>query len=348
MLNLQNCVGYKLFKDLGDSIELIRIIKVRKYKDGGNPAEITIRDEGTGEIKKVRVDSLEGFTPLEPDGYLTFNVVMIRDAMGKPNKDVVVTASKFLNMKIGDNMPFAVCRQSCTDIFHTLVTQSTELNMVGLSVNRNTCPTNFDFRIMLACDDIVYSDHVNIYRTDLVMDILDMIKLNKFDEVMKDLFMEHVKHTNNPALMFKNEHDGWCKDLKKLLEQNNFQTDVDEMLSMTALDFELDRYLVEKDLPGHPGEKFTSCTEELKEWLSYIFHTNIDDITLIEYGHDINLAEFNNSKYFLLRDNTNKIYLTVYTSSGEFLAADLEASANQKDFSTEFRLNFYNKYNKDK
>ena len=340
-------VGYKLFKELEDSIEIIRIIKVRKYKDGGIPAEITIRDEGTGEIRKIRTDCLKDYTPLEPDGYLTFNIVNIMDNQRRVSKDVIVTASKILNIKVGDLFPFAICRQSITDIFYNLLCKDESEMITGLAINQNSCPANFDFRIMLACDNIEYSEHVNIYRSDLIEDILSMIKVNKFDEVLKDLFSMHAKAAKDPSINFKQHDKGWCKNLKTLIKENNFQNDINEMLGITDVDFEIDKYTCEKPLfiDGEEKGTFTSCIDDLRLWLSSIYKLNISECTFLEYGHDINLADFNDARYLLLRDKTSKLYLVVYTCEGEYLESDLNSEACKKDFSSEFRLNFYNKYN---
>ena len=47
-------LGYKLFHVNEDnSVSLIRIMDMKKYKDNADPVEITIRDEDTKETKKV-------------------------------------------------------------------------------------------------------------------------------------------------------------------------------------------------------------------------------------------------------------------------------------------------------
>lgn len=338
-------LGYKLFKEFEEHIEMIRIVKIIKHSNG-IPDEIMIRDEGNSVTKKVDIDYLKGYTPLEPDGYITFNITNIK-VEDKVSKDVVVTASKILNIKVGDLIPFAVCRQSITDIFYNLLCKDESEMIAGLSINQNNCPTNFDFRVMLACDEIEYSQHVNFYRTDTIDDILGLIKTDKFDNVLSNLYSEHIKASKNPNALIKKKDKGWCRDLETLLKENNFQTDINEMLGITEVDFDINKYLLEKPLLVNGKEEgtFTTCTDELKLWLSSIFKVNISECTFIEFGHDINLADFNNSKYVLLRDKLNKLYLVVYTCSGEYLEYDLANEAGKKDFSSEFRLNFYNKYN---
>ena len=91
-------LGYKLFHINEDnSVTIIRIINMKKYHDNSDPVEVTIRDEDTKEVKKVRVDSLKGYTPLEPDGICTFSTVEVKNnTTGKMSKDVIVTGQKFL------------------------------------------------------------------------------------------------------------------------------------------------------------------------------------------------------------------------------------------------------------
>lgn len=351
-MKIEQMLGYKLFKKSDDdTVDVIRIIKLRKYKEGFRPLseklkEITIRHEGNGNIENVKVGQIEGYTPLEPDGICTFNTVNI----GKKDeniKDVIVTATKFLNMKIGDTLPYAVCRQNITDVFYNLLCKDESDMIVGLSVNRDTCPANFDYLMMLACSEILYTDFVNFYRNDILDDILSLVpSLLPYNSVLESTYRKHVESVKNPSLLFKKQDKGWCNNLKTLLHENNFQEDINQMLGITDINPIIKDYLQIKTLPN--GEEYESMNDELTLWIASIFKVNIKDNTVIEYNHDINIAEFNNSKYFLLRDRTNKLYLVVYTSEGEYKESDLELEASKKDFSDEFRINFYNKYNLNK
>ena len=117
-------------------------------------------------------------------------------------------------------------------------------------------------------------------------------------------------------------------------------SDINEMLGVSDVKFNIADYLVEKDLPGHEGETYNTVTQELGYWLSSIYKVNMSDICVLEFGHDINLGDFNNSRYILLRDNTQTLYLLVYTEDGEYYEADLEAKDKELDFSSKFRLDF--------
>lgn len=351
-MKLYNMIGYKLFKILDDeSIDMVRIVGMRKpfkVKDAdSNPSEITIYEYSTGQRKKVKVVDYKDYTPLEPDGILTASIVSVRDSKNKPVKDVIVSATKYLNIKLGiSSIPYAVCRQNITDIFYNLMAKSEDDTMAGLAVNMDTCPSNFDFRMMFAADSISFNEFINFYRTDTMEDILSLLKIDKYDEVLKDTYERHCNHINRPDLLFKSEHAGWCKSLKKLIEINNFESDINQMLGITKLDFALDDYIDCKCLPSDPQTTYNVAGNELRYWLSLTYKVNMSEVAMIEFDHDINMADFNNSKYLILRDSTNKMYLAVYTTEGEFFEDDLKAKAKEYDFSTKFKIDFYNKYNK--
>lgn len=340
-MRVENMLGYKIFKETEDDLKIYRIVKVKQYPNGGSPSTMTVKDLDTNEEKIVRVEDMKDYTPLIPDGYLTFNKVHIINN-GEVLEDVVITASKILNLKIGDTLPYAICRQSCTDIFYNLVCKDESDMIVGLSVNQDDCPTNFDFREILACDGVDKSQYVNYYRMDTLEDVMPMIKTHGLNEVMQKNFMKHVKATGDTSIAFKNEDKGWCKDIETLMRENNFQSDIDQMLGITAVDFKVSDYIIKKNITKE--EEYDSFTDELTNWLKGIFRVNINNINVVKYDYDIDLAEFNNARYFLLRDNTKTLYLCVYTIDNDALEIDLLNKANEPGIS-DFVLKFYNKYN---
>ena len=350
-MKLINMLGYKLVKEEKDNLKMVRIIgldRPAKITDKTpDPAEMIIYDYDTDEKKKVRVSDYKDYSPIKPEGILSFNIATVTDNKGKQFSDIIVTGIKYVNVEVlgANQMPYCVCRQNITDIFYNLLSDGNK-ELVGLSVNQETCPSNFDYRYMLACDNIIRSEFVYFYRTDTLDYILDniKIKLGSYDEVLKGLYTEHVKAVRKPELNFKNEHDGWCKNLKTLLKENNFQEDINQMLGITKVDFDIDEFKAEKDLPGSE-EKYYVARDDLRYWLSSIYKVNMSEVALLEYDHDINIADFNNNRYLLLRDSNDKLWLAIYTIAGEYYEADLEAKAKELDFSTKFRIKFYNKYN---
>lgn len=342
-MRLYNMIGYKLFKEREDgSIHMVRIVGMyRPYKitdSTKDPSEIYIYDYEEKCKKKVRVDSLKEYSPLKPDGIATFSVVNIKDNKGKLCKDVIVTASKFLNIELKiSNVPYAVCRQNITDVFYNLLSKDENDTLVGMSINMDNCPSNFDFRLMFAADNIVYSEFINFYRLGTLKDILRLVNIKKYNTVLEDLYNRHIEYIKRPELSFKNEHGGWCKDIKTLLTQNNFMSDVNQMLGITQVEFNIKDYLIDV---SKDDIKYQIASDELRLWLSSIYKINITEVAIMEFDHDVNLADFNDNRYILVRDNTDKLYLMVYTINGEFFEADLEEKAKEMDFSTKFKLSF--------
>ena len=354
-MRLYNMLGYKLFKEKEDgSLHVVRIVHIRKpfkiTSSTKDPDEMTIFDYDTNERRKVRVSDFKDYSPLKPDGILTLSIAGVRDSKGKICRDVIVTATKFLNIEFKVNvMPYAVCRQNISDIFYNMFINDENDQLVGLAVNQDTCPANFDFGIMFACDNIEKNDFINFYRTDTLEDVLALVNTKKYDETLDSLFKRHCEVIKNPIIYNTHkEHGGWCKNLRTLLDNNNFQADINQMLGIADVEFNISDYTVDNYINGKNDSSaaiITQANDELRYWLSLTYKVNIKEANILEFDHDINLGDFNNANYLLIRDNTKTLYLIVYLVEGEFFEADLKAKAEELDFSTKFRIKFYDKYN---
>ena len=344
-MELKDMIGYKLFKENEDSIHMVRIMKVKTL---GKADEVTILDYSDNETKTVKVASLSEYSPLKPDGIMLASIVGIRDDENKMRKDVIISVAKYLNIEYKLNvMPYAVCRQSINDVIYDGMT-NTENELVGLALNQDSCPRGFDFGLMFAADTIDYSQFVSFYRTDTLEDIYTLLNMKKYNEVLSMLYKAHVNAVNKPEYMFKKECDGWCKDLPTLLSLNNFQSDINDMLGIIQVDFCIKDFTKEESLPSDPSIKYLVGDDDFKQWLSYTYRQNINTTSIVEFDHDINLADYNNASYILLRDSDNILYFIVYTTDGEYLEADLAEEEKKKNsFMERFKLSFNtDKYSK--
>ena len=329
-------LGLKLFKEEEDgSITLIRITKLLKNE------AFKITNCITGQVAKVGKTYISGYTPLEPDGIFTASIVTIRDEYHKI-KDVILTGNRYIDTKLKIS-PYVICRQNITDIFAELFCQSETNDMVGLSVTRDNCPANFDMKIMLAADEIEFHQLINIYRTDTMEDIYSMLNVDKFDVPLYLSYELHCNTSNRPMASMKEEDMGWCANLKTLITSNNFWGDINSMFGIMEVGFTLSDFFVEKTIPGK-DITYNVLRDDARYWLSSIVKVNISEANILEYDHDVNLADFKDTKHLLIRDNTKKLYLIVYTEEGEFFEKDLEEKAKELDFSTKFKIDFYNKY----
>jgi hypothetical protein len=331
---LSKYLGYKFYKLNDDnSYKLIRLIRIYEFND-----KVLIKNLETGSKVAIPVAELKEYTPLEPYGFVSFAKVFINTKDNEKTHDVVVSLYRLLDIKMDMNEPYAICRQSITDFFYTIY--AGDPNTVGVSATKEDCPTNIPYYMLAACDGLDKYQIVNYYLDDVVDTVLECLDTKEYDVVLENLLHEHLVAIGKP--LYKPDSDrGWCKDLATLLKENNFITDMDELRSITGLDFDLKDYLVKKTVAN---KEVDALNDEVLEFFDKIFKVNAIDTVVIKYGVDIDLAEFNNTNYTLLRDNTNTLYVVVYKSEGEYLEKDLEDSANKQDVTTKLRLAFYNKY----
>lgn len=341
---LANMRGVIFFKEDGDNINMIRLLSDSVDKRG----IVNILDYADKSRRPIPAKTLEEYKPLEPDGFFTANIVTVSTSDGKEERDVVCTINKILEIKyVGDMKPYAICRQSCTDIFYNLLIKDESEMIAGLSVNRDNCPTNFDYLSLLACNGMVQTDSINFYRMDTIDDILDLINTTQYDATLLKLYKSHIKYEKRFFKENANYDKGWCRNLKTLLKVNNFQSDINEMLGIIDIDFDITNYLMKKSFTADDGTdvEYDSMNDELRVWFSSIMNMNIKDSTVLEYFFDIDLSQFNNHMYTFIRNNDKKLFFITFIPEGQYLGSDLEAEANKMDFSTKFKLSYFNKYN---
>lgn len=337
--DLRRYLGYKFYKvdKDTDEVHMIRIIKIGDFHN-----KVTIYDYDKKKVSTLLIDSLSEYIPLTPIGFITFNKVEIK-VRKEYVKDVIITLHRNFDVKLGTSTPYAVCRQNITDFFYNLIATKEDHGYVGVSTTAEECPTNIPYQLMVACDKIDYTVAVNIYIDDTLQDVLYCINHSLFDEVMEENYVTHMSMGNkfyNPKLDKRLSEHGWCRTLKQLLEENNFINDVDNMRNVTAIDFDLSEFLELEDKEGN----VYSLTKPALLYFSHIFKINAVKTMVIKYFYDIDMSEFNNSKYTLLRDNQGITYIVVYITEGEYLEVDIENELNKLGVGDRIRLEFANKY----
>ena len=331
--------GTKIFKiKEDDSIDIYRI----KYISARTNSVVCCDKDDN--LVYIPVNELKGYNVLESDGMFMISRVRVDDGHGHKSQDVIVSISKTLELQCGLMKPYAVCRQCINDVFYNLISQGEDDVLAGLAINRDNCPTNFDFGIMMTCNKVFYTDVVYFYREDTIEDILKFVHEREYDNVLETLYNRHLQKCHDPKGRIMKSHAGWCRNLRTLLKENNFQTDIDNMLGITTVDFRFGDYVYEKPLPDPTKGGYYTVTDDMKLWLSGIFRLALNDVTVLEYNHDINLADLNNTRYFIIRSSDKKLYICVYTLNGEYLESDLQDEFEKKSFVDEWRINFVNKY----
>ena len=336
-MDLGKMIGYKFFKENEDKeIECIRILK---YWNFGDTDSIKVINTKTNEDKIIDIRELKTYTALKPDAMLMFSSVIIDGA-----EDVIVAAYLLDRLENRDMRPFCVCRQGITDVYYNLLIKDESDMLAGLSMNILNIPQGFDYSVMLASDEVKFSNAYMIYKDDTVSTIFDTFSesLKDYDDTMKKIYDKYC--ASNPAAIFRDEDKGWCKTLKLLLQNNNFQSDLDEMMGITTVEFEIDKYLEEAKVSEDSKESYLTVTDELKYWLSYLYKININKVFVLPYDNDIEFESLSKSRYFIFRDISNKLFVFVYTIGSAYKEAELEELDKKLDFSTKFRINYLDKY----
>lgn len=333
--------GYKFYKErLDGSFEIIRFTgSIEKVDDD---FDLSIRNEDTGFEETILYTELkENYTPIKPEGIASFNIVYM-DTSDDPLKDVLVLMYKSIDLALGINDPFLVCRQSVNDFFSDFVVKDVENNhMVGVSCTRDNCPANVDYHILMSCSGIQRSDIINYYKDDTIDSLLNCLNIEKYNKVLNKLYEEHIPYaTDIIATQVGSVSDGWCRDLKTFLEINNVMADFNSMNNIIGFDFKLDDYLEKRE------SGVLEMTLPARLFLSEVTKCNIKETRVTEYNYSIDMSKFNNTNYTLIRDKENKLYIVVYLESGQFLEEELQEEINKLDITDKLRLAYYNKYSK--
>ena len=102
------------------------VVRVVRHNSDTNVSVIRLKQKldeiQSLEKRKIDIRDLEdAYTMLNPDGYVTFNIVTIGNKEdGKPVQDVVVTLHRLKDLNTGNKVPYAVCRQNANDTSYDL------------------------------------------------------------------------------------------------------------------------------------------------------------------------------------------------------------------------------------
>jgi hypothetical protein len=338
-------IGYKFFKENEDhSFDIVRVLRATS-----DNKVILVHDNSTHPTTEDYT-YLKEYTPLDPYGVMSFNIVGIYSSYDKPDrttgrelcKDVVIMVYSKLDITLGLNLPRIICRQSVNDFFADLLYQDPSKNhMAGICCSSKTCPENFNMMQLAACDELIKANTVNFYKDDNIDTILSCVSdLDAMDNVLLKLFNAHARASANPNVKGMKNHLGWCRTVKDLLENNNFMADFNEMMDITGVDFDLSNYLDKSDTGvdklAYPALLF----------LNSVHRVNAVDSRVIKFDYSIDMGKFANDNYVFWRDNTDTIYLIVYLTQGKFLEDELNEKINQLSITDKLQLSYYNKYGK--
>lgn len=334
-------VGCKYYKMVGkDDCELIRVMDA-KQQDAG--IGITYREE-SGKISMMSASKLiNEYTKLIPDGVISFvicNMTATNGTKQKKYKDILVFThtSDDINNK---RTPSVICRQNIIDINYLMSTGEANTDYVGACVSRNDFPNESNYNSLTMANSVDKMWSVNFYITDTILDIVEILgsyRESLINKVLEDGFQEYLKSRKGFDVGQKSMN-GHCRDLKTLLEINNYQYTHDQIMNILPVKISVEDYLEHVD-EGN-GIEYDKLNKELTSELEYLFGMKISRAIAIVYDHDIDLTKIPTNSMVMLRDDKGKVWLIKVTAEGKFSEAEYDAELMKQYASDVLLVNKY-------
>ena len=337
-------LGCKYYRQLSeDKFEILRVTNIK----GTNDCTCLIDNERV-EIKTPQ-DILSHYTKLIPDGTISFAIVSTQfdDKKDLYCDDVMVLAwNNNIHIHEESPDPDVICRQNIIDIFYAMLNGEEDKSIVGLSMTKKELPNNLSMKDLTQCDKINYIVTYNTYLQDTPTTFIEYMKgkrLQRFNDVLENGVKEYLK-SQNIVDMGQKIIKGHCRDLENLLKNNNFYYDFDQIFGISPIKDNIEENLESNNFAD--GTKYYSLNSKLTNIFSNVFKINISKTIVVEYDHDIDLTEFDPNTIFLVRDNTDKVYVVRYMLNGEYLESELELEAISQAFDHIRTVNKYSKIKK--
>lgn len=296
------------------------VVRVVRHNSDTNVSVIRLKQKldeiQSLEKRKIDIRDLEdAYTMLNPDGYVTFNIVTIGNKEdGKPVQDVVVTLHRLKDLNTGNKVPYAVCRQNVINTYSTVIMKHSTDWEVGMTMSVETIPEGIDYNIMTACNTCDKVIAVAAYLDDNLEDILGLVKpkdLHEYDFVLNELYKDHI---NNIPKLFREEackapiHKGYCRYLAQLLDYTDFMYDFERAFGIAKInDIEINDECIEQ---GDLINGFIMKKPQL-EIIEKAYGFKFINPIFMLFDKDIDIDELSD-EVALVKDCRNKIFLCNY------------------------------------
>lgn len=266
--------GTKFYKFIGDNLIMIRLIRVK------NENTFVVYANGSTRCTMDK-DEFSSYRKLNPDGYVGYCIADLEDGI----QDVIVTFHRRIDLSTKKQLPFAVCRMNVYDVFSNTLNRDKDVMYIGCSVSQESCPSDIEYPIMLACNGIHNMSLTACYIEDTLDDMLKFVNASVYDGVLYTLWSGYDRTKTM----------GVCKDLKELLVSNGFINDVYRGFKELKVGF--------KYIPELAGELIHSVEDIVK-------HQMLDPVW-IKFDRDIDLKAIKD-EYIIIRDSGNDLWIVSY------------------------------------
>lgn len=285
-----------------------KVYKVVKVKNADTFSLTTI--DGSERFTKTRDELAKDYTKLTPNGYMIISVVENKMKEDLIQKDVVVALYRYKQSekeKQG-NLPYCVCRQNVVNVFYQYA--GSNIKHCGMSMSVDTCPTNVNYELMIACDNVYNNVAIAVYMDDNLEDILKLFRHKPYDIVLSPGINNNARGTT-----------GYVSTLKELLIQEEFSKDFYKAFNITEIDF-----------PIEYNKENLLLKREQTMWFEDYFKIEMFDAFVIPFDYTIRLRDIK-KKYIMIYSNVNKqVYIIIYTEGkmyNEYVAEEIRQVKNQ-------------------
>lgn len=280
-----------------DSDNSLKMVRIKKIYNSKKIAIEKKNDEGKYETNMLSYENLKNYRGLKSDYVITVSVVKNK-LSDLSDEDVIVCMFR----EIG-SIPVIVCRQFVSTELGELTNDGKVYLGACVSVDSFDKSTINKYAAFMAMDGIVEYSVINGYINDTPEDILKFMNIKtelKSSEVLKSIYNK-----------YSDKFSGLSDSVSDLLKKNNFWREVDRMLNIVDVNFEIRHNTIEED--------------QLVTLENYIHHAMLN-VDVIEYRKDINPDDIK-TDFLLVRDISGKVYLVNYVQ-GKFI---LDPNAMSED-----------------
>ena len=273
--------------------EIIRVYNIPSQKMRPKDSVIYLDEEGNKNRMSLGYLN-DNYKMLKPDGVIIFTIVTV---MNGP--DVIVALQ---DTRSGHTEPYAICRQSIYDTFSNITNTNENMEFVGMSISRDTCPANIRFEDCMACTGLKFNNSVAIYIDDTLDSILGLFSNTKYDKALEES-KKVIESSDNKVFL------GLNTTLKDLLISNNFMADFRKCFKIMEIPFHIDR-------------ESESLSIENILFLENALKCNIMETYVVKYTKEIDLSSIKRD-YTLVSsaaDQFKDLYLVGYDiADGEYV-----------------------------
>lgn len=279
-------LGDKYYRFLGDEEEpqIIRIIKMK------NTNTFVVEEEKSGDKYKIDKSVLDDFTKLIPDGYISFAIVNLEADL----KDTIIALYRQDDLRDGNTVPFAACRQNIFDLFSNQIKRKEfggdDIHYVGMSMSKDTVPEGVQYEMILACNGVSDYYMVSVYIDDSLDKILSLVREKKYDIILQTL-----KNKMTATNIYGN-----CTTLRQLLEENGFMYDFHSAFKITEVPFEVKIM-----------EETNEIIPEQRIIIEDILKVEMFKTYILKYDKGIDLKKIQR-EHILISDLNDNLYVLAY------------------------------------